>query len=512
MPSENNKRIAKNTLLLYFRMILVMLITLYTSRVVLSRLGVNDYGIYNVVGGIVSMFSILSASLSSAISRFLTFELGRINEAKLRIIFSTSVIIQGFLGLFIVILVESIGVWFLNDRMNISSERIVAANWVLQCSAVTFVVNMLSVPYNAAIIAHEKMQAFAYISLLEVSLKLGIAFLLYVKWFDSLIVYAVLILVASLVIRLTYARYCTTHFKECKFERSFDRNLVREMLSFSGWNFIGSSSAILRDQGVNIIINLFCGTAVNAARGIAMQVYSAVHGFSQNFILAVNPQIIKSYASGELNYMFNLSFRSSRFSYYMLFCVSLPLIIQIPWLLDLWLTVVPAFSASFATLVLLFGMVEAVSMPLQYINQATGKIKSYQITVGGLQMLNFPVAYLLLRAGFSPVSVFVASIIISIGCLGARLLILHKTVGLSITDFWRDVLTRIIIVSLIGSIIPCVMLVLWNPEFVMGHIILMVLTFSSTCLSAFYLGCDKNERDFISGKFVRIIKKIRRNA
>lgn len=512
MPSENNKRIAKNTLFLYLRMILVMLISLYTSRVVLSRLGVNDYGIYNVVGGIVSMFSILSASLSSAISRFLTFELGRNNDKRLRDIFSTSVIIQGLLGLLIVLLVEFVGVWFLNHKMNISVERVVAANWVLQCSTVTFVVNMLSVPYNAAIIAHEKMQAFAYVSLLEVSLKLGIAFLLYIAWFDSLIVYAVLVVFASLIIRMTYAAYCKRHFEECKFKFVFDRDLLKDMLSFSGWNFIGSSSAILRDQGVNIIINLFFGTAVNAARGIAMQVYNAVHGFSQNFILAVNPQIIKSYASGKIDYMFHLAFRSARFSYYLLFCISLPLILQINWLLGLWLTVIPKYTASFSVLVLIFGMMEAISIPLQYINQATGKIKIYQLVVGGMQMLNFPIAYLLLWMDFSPVSVFVLSIVISIGCLFARLGILHHSVGLPVGIFCKDVIRRVFFVTLLGSSIPIGLMFAWNPIMLSSRIMFLFIGFIMACLASLYVGCDKAERAFITDKLIGLLNKFRKNA
>lgn len=512
MPSEDNKRIAKNTLFLYLRMILVMLISLYTSRVVLSRLGVNDYGIYNVVGGIVSMFSIISVSLSSAISRFLTFELGRKNDKKLRTIFSTSIIIQGLLGILIVLLVESVGVWFLNHKMNISPHRMVAANWVLQCSVVTFVINMLSVPYNAAIIAHEKMQAFAYVSLLEVVLKLGIALLLFIAWFDSLIVYAILITLAALIVRFAYASYCKRKFKECNFEIVFDIGLLKDMLSFSGWNFIGSSAAILRDQGVNIIINLFCGTAVNAARGIAMQVYSAVHGFSQNFILAVNPQIIKSFASGKIEYMFHLAFRSSRFSYYLLFCISLPLILQINWLLSLWLTVVPRFTASFSVLVLIFGMTEAISIPLQYINQATGKIKIYQLVVGGMQMLNFPIAYLLLCIKISPVSVFVLSIIISIGCLIARLLILHHSVGLPVLVFFKDVLRRIFLVTLSGSLIPIGLMFVWNPVLLSGRIIHLFIGFIMAGLASLYIGCDKVERDFITEKIIGLISKFRKNA
>ena len=512
MPSQNHSKIAKNTLLLYFRMILVMLITFYTSRVVLSRLGVNDYGIYNVVGGIVMMFSIVSASLSSAISRFLTFELGRNNESKLKTIFSSSIIIQACLGLIIVILVETIGVWFLNNKMNISPERMVAANWVLQCSALAFIVNMLSVPYNAAIIAHEKMQAFAYVSILEVSLKLGIAFLLYIPWFDSLIVYAALIVISSLIIRLAYAIYCKQHFQECHFFLVFDKNLLKEMFAFSGWTFIGSTSSILRDQGVNIVINLFCGTAVNAARGIAMQVYNAIHGFSQNFILAVNPQIIKSYACGDIDYMFNLSFRSSRFSFYLLFCISLPLIIQMNWLLSFWLETVPEFTLQFSIWILIFGMTEAISVPLQYVNQASGKVKVYQLVIGGIQMLNFPLSYLLLWLNFSPVSVFVLAVLISLICLVARLLILHKEVELRIFTFCNDVLLKIIIVSIFGTIIPFTLFYFWNPTLVLSRITLMLITFASACLASYYLGCQKSERDFISRKIESALKRLPHNA
>lgn len=509
MSLEKHSRIAKNTLLLYFRMILVMLISFYTSRVVLARLGINDYGIYNVVGGLVMMFSIVSASLSSAISRFLTFELGRKNVSKLALIFSTAIVIQVFLSVIIVILVETVGVWFLNHKMNISPERIIAANLVLQCSAVTFVINMLSLPYNAAIIAHEKMQAFAYISILEVSLKLGIAFLLYIHWFDSLIVYAVLTVFAALIIRLTYAAYCKRHFNECHFIRGFDKSLLKEMFTYSGWTFIGSSSSILRDQGVNIVINLFCGTALNAARGVAMQIYNAIHGFSQNFILAVNPQIIKSYASGEKTFMFNLAFRSSRFSFYLLFCISLPIIIEINWIFSLWLTVVPDYSVPFSVWMLIFGMTESLSVPLQYINQATGKIKIYQLTVGGIQLLNFPLSYLLLRSKFSPVSVFILSVFISIICLGARLIILHYNVGLSIPTFCKDVMMRILAVSLVGTILPFSLLIFWDPQPVIGRLSLMLIALSTAMLSSYFIGCQKTERQFISKKITTILSVLK---
>lgn len=509
--SDKTGRIAKNTGLLYFRMLFTMLIALYTSRVVLERLGENDFGIYNVVGGIVAMFSILSASLSSAISRFLTFELGKRNTGRLRLIFSTSVIIQCGLWLIIALLVETGGVWFLNNRMQIAPERLYAANWVLQCSILTFGINLLSIPYNAAIIAHEKMSAFAYVSILEVALKLAVAFMLFIPGFDSLILYAVLLVATSLIIRLTYGMYCKRHFSECALEWRFDKALFKEMLSYSGWNFIGSTSAILRDQGVNIVMNLFCGTAVNAARGIAVQVNNAVHGFSQNFMLAVNPQIIKSYASGQTDYMFSLAFRSAKMSYFLLFCLSLPLILEMPWILGLWLTTVPDYTADFANLILVFGMSETISLPLQYMNQATGKIKVYQLTVGGLQMLNFPLAYLLLWLGLSPDSVFVLAIVLSQICLAVRLLILRSTLGLSVRRFISSVYVPVIMVTIIGSVIPigAMMMIPSGSTFV--RLAICITSFISAALTVYFVGCDKAERGFVIEKTGQLFSKFKRH-
>lgn len=507
--SANSKRIAKNTLFLYFRMLLTMAITLYTSRIVLKQLGVDDFGIYNVVGGIVSMFSIISASLTSSISRFLTFEIGKGSTDYLKVVFSTSITIQFFLALVIVFLVETVGIWFLNYRMTIAPERLYAANWVLQCSMVTFVINMLSVPYNAAIIAHEKMQAFAYVSILEVSLKLGVAFMLYIDFFDTLIMYAILIMLISLVIRLVYGVYCDRHFTECHLERKFDKGLLSRMLSYSGWNFIGSSSAILRDQGGNILINLFCGTAVNAARGIAMQVHHAVNGFSHNFMLAVNPQIIKSYASGERSYMMNLAFKSSRFSYYLLFCLSLPLLIAMPRILSVWLTVVPPYTVDFARLILIFGMSETISLPLQYMNQATGKIMVYQLTVGGLQMLNFPLAYLLLKCGFSPVSVFILSIVISQVCLSARLLILRRTIGLSIKSFMKNVYLRILSVTFMGISFPLLYTRTVASTSIACEVLGCTLSLVMALVSIYLIGCDDEEKKFVSDRIVSLFFKFK---
>ena len=263
--SANNKRIAKNTLLLYFRMLFMMAVSLYTSRVVLNALGVEDFGIYNVVGGVVAMFSMLSGSLSAAITRFITYELGKGNQENLKKIFSSSVTIQIGLAILIIVVAEAIGVWFLNMKMNIPDVRITAANWVFQFSILTFAVNLISVPYNASIIAHERMSAFAYISILEAIGKLAIVFLIVISPMDKLIFYAILMCAVALIVRLAYGVYCKRHFEECTYHFIFDRDLLKHMFGFAGWNFIGATSAVLRDQGGNVVINLFCGPAANAA-------------------------------------------------------------------------------------------------------------------------------------------------------------------------------------------------------------------------------------------------------
>lgn len=324
--SSNGKRIAKNAILLYLRTFITMCITLLTSRIILRSLGVNDYGLYNVVGGVVAMFSVLTGSLSAAISRFTTFELGKNDNERLKRVFCTSINIQIILIVVIVLLAETIGLWFLNYKMNIEEGRIVAANWVFQFSIITFVINLLSVPYNASIIAHERMSAFAYISILDAILKLAIAFLISFSPIDKLVFYALLLMLCGLVIRLIYARYCNRHFEECQYKIIFDKSLLKEMFGFAGWNFIGASSDVFRDQGGNIIINLFFGTSVNAARAVAMQVSSAITTFVNNFLTAVRPQITKSYASGDYSYMMQLIYRGSKFSGFILLFFALPVL------------------------------------------------------------------------------------------------------------------------------------------------------------------------------------------
>lgn len=502
--SDNNKRIAKNTLLLYFRMLFMMVVSLYTSRVILNALGVEDFGIYNVVGGVVAMFTVISGSLSAAISRFITYELGKGDLSKLNKIFSASVTIQLLLSLIIVVLIESVGVWFLNAKMTIPEDRIAAANWVLQFSIITFVINLISVPYNAAIIAHERMSAFAYISILEAICKLAIAFLIMISPMDKLVFYAILMCIVSLIVRYTYGHYCKKHFTECTYHFHWDKDILKKMFGFAGWNFIGASSAVLRDQGGNIVINLFYGPSVNAARGIASQVNSAVMGFVTNFMTALNPQITKSYASGDREYMMTLVYQGARLSFYMLLLLSLPILVNTHYILVIWLKLVPEHAVLFVQLILIFAMSESISNPLITAMLATGKIRNYQIVVGGLQMLNLPISYICLQLGAMPESVLIVAIVISQCCLAARLYMLRGLIGLSSIMYLKKVYFNVVMVTVVSVILPSLLAHSMSESFI-SFVFLSLVAIASAASTEFFIGCNKKERAFIINK-VRSVK------
>ena len=505
--SANNKRIAKNTLFLYFRMLFMMLISLYTSRVVLNTLGVEDYGIYNVVGGVVATFSIISGSLSAAISRFITFDLGKGDEKHLKRTFVTSVNVQFSIAILVLILGETIGVWFLNSKMNIPVERMDAANWVLHCSLVAFAINLISVPYNSCIIAHEHMKAFAYVSIIEAIGKLVIVYLLCISPIDKLIFYAILMCMIALIIRAIYGIYCKRHFKECTYQFMLDKDLLRKMFGFAGWNFIGASSTVLRDQGGNIVINLFCGPTVNAARGIAFQVNTAVQGFVSNFMTAVNPQITKSYASGEKEYMMTLIFQGARLSFYMLLFISLPVLINTNYILTLWLKTVPEHTVFFVQLSLLFGMSESISNPLITAMLATGRIRNYQLVVGGLQMMNLPASYILLRVGMFPEVVMIIAIIISQICLAARLFMLRKMIDLPVLRYMKKVYVNVLVVTLVSCIFPFFLAYKLEDSF-LNFLFLCFVSVICTSISIYYIGCNRNERKFVMTKLCSIKNKL----
>lgn len=495
--SHNTRRIAKNTLMLYVRMLVLMLVGLYTSRVVLSALGENDFGIYDVVGGVVAMFTIISGSLNSAVSRFITFELGKGDRSRLNRVYSTAVMIQLAIAVLVVALAEPVGIWFIRNEMTIDPARIPAAIWVLHFSLASFVINMLSVPQMASITAHEKMSAYAYIGLLDGFLRLGIAFLISRSASDRLVLYAALMAVAVLAVRAAYGIYCRRNFPECRFRLSRDLSLIREMFSFAGWNFIGVSAGVLRDQGGKILVNLFAGTAMNAARGVALQLGGAVQGFVTNFMTAVNPQITKSYASGDHGYMYYLMSKSSRMSYYLLFVLALPVLFNTEYILDLWLKDVPAHSGSFVRLFLVFALSESLSNPLITAQLATGNIRNYQLVVGGLQLLNIPVSYVLLKAGAVPEVTVMVAIAVSKICLFARLYMLRSMIGLPAGDFIRKVYLNVISVSAVALLLP---LAIGNmlPDTFGGFIISVSVCLCSAGISVMYVGLSRSERRELS--------------
>ncbi len=495
--SANNKRIAKNTLVLYIRMIFLMLINLYTSRLVLQALGVDDFGIYNVVGGFVTMFSLLSGALSNAISRFLTFELGRKNIERLKEVFSTSVTIQILLASGIILIAEIIGVWFLNARMNIPAERMVAANWGFQCSLLTFAVNLISIPYNACIIAHEKMTAFAYISILEVVLKLCIVVLLLFLASDRLIIYGVLLMVLAVLIRLIYGLYCSHHFEECHYGFTYNKKLVKEMIGLASWNFLGSSGAVLNSHGVNILMNLFFGVGVNAARGIAVQVNGAVSQFVSSFTTAVNPQITKSYAEGNLDHTFKLVFAASKYSYFLMLILVAPIVAETPFILKLWLNQVPEYTILFVRLTLFAALISTLSSSLYTLALASGDIKKYQLVVGGLSLSCFFITYVCYKSGMSVEYAYYVNIVIYIFILGARLMILSKLTGLSVRGFFIRVIIRVVIVTLLSFSFSILGYRWFHSSSLINVSFVILFCCASIILSVWFFGLRTKEKEYL---------------
>lgn len=502
MTGENHRgtRIAKNTLMLYIRMFALMLVGLYTSRVVLASLGENDFGIYNVVGGVVAMFTVISGALNSAIQRFITFELGKGADAQETKVYSTAVIIQFALALIIVILAEPIGLWFIDNKMTIDPSRIPAARLVLQFSLLAFVVNLMSVPQMASITAHERMSAYAWIGILDGFLRLGVALFIAHSSSDRLVMYAALMAGAVLTVRLAYIIYCRVNLPDCRFRLIFDRSLIKEMFAFAGWNFIGVTSGVLRDHGGNILVNLFSGPAVNAARGVAVQLNGAVQGFLTNFMAAVNPQITKSYASGEKEYMFTLVRRSSRLSFCLLYLIALPVIFNADYLLGLWLKEVPAHASFFVQLFLIFALSESMSNPMITAMLATGDIRRYQLVVGGLQLLNLPISYVFLKLGAMPEVTVMVAIAISQVCLWARLIMLNKATGFPILPFVSEVYVTLLLRVVCVTLVIPLLVNMVRPVGFAGFVVSAATCVIVTLVVVWGLGLEPEERRWVMDK------------
>lgn len=493
---KNNKRIFKNTLFLYFRMILTLGVSLYTSRVVLNILGVEDFGIYNVVGGVVTMMAFLSGAMSSSTQRFLSFELGKNDIRQLHNVFKMSMNIHLLLVLIVILLAESLGVWFLNTQLLIPVERLAAANLVFHCALFSFCCTIVGVPYKAAIIAHEKMNAFAYISIVEVLLKLAMVLLLTQYGDDKLEFYALLLSLVSFVVLGCYYVYARWQFTETCFSWYWNSLLFKTLFGYTGWSLFGNLSAIATNQGINILLNLYFGATINAARAIAFQVNAAITGFVSSLQTAINPQIVKSYASDNRQYMNQLVISGSKYTFFLLYTLALPVLLQTDLVLRLWLVEPPQNTVIFCQLVLIDALITSLSGSLMAAVQATGRIKRYQVIVGGILLLNLPLSYLVLINGGSADVVFYVVIFTSIIALTFRLLLLQTLINLNVCEFINRVLFKgfFVVVSTLSILY---FVDIKTSNLILDFIFMSISIVMVTIFLIYCFGLEKFERDFI---------------
>ncbi len=492
--NANNKRIAKNTGYLYIRTFVTMAISIYTSRVVLDALGVENFGIYNVVGGFVAMLSMFVNSLSASSQRFFAYEMGQ-SHPQLKKMFSVTISVHVIIAFAILLFFETIGLWFLNCKMNISPERMFAANWVFQCSVLSFVINMVSIPYLASIIAHEKMGAFAFISIYEATAKLTLAYSLTVMGYDKLIAYAIGMLLIAVSLRLIYSWYCHRKFPECRFSLMYDKVLYRKLLSFTGWNVFGASAGILNTYGINILVNLFFDVTLNAARGIADQVSHAVNAFAGNFTMALNPQITKNYSTGNYCYMVQLIYRGAKYSAFLLWIIGLPILIQVDFILDLWLVEVPLYAPMFVRLAILYSICNALSLTLYYGILATGNIKGYHIIVTTINLMAFPICYVAFYMGLGAEWGYWAAIIAMLLSLFGRIFMLHRQLRqFSILGYLNNTLIKVILVVVLSFLCVSFINSISNGTTFLNLAMMTSLSLLINMVIIFIVGFDSMER------------------
>lgn len=485
----------------------MLLISLYTSRVVLSTLGIVDYGINNVVGGVITMLGFLTSSLGGASSRYITYNLGKGDMAALKKTFGNILSIHFILAAIVLVIGETVGLWFMSTQLQIPPERETAALWVYQFSIFSSVLAVISVPYNATIIAHEKMSAFAYISIADAILKLLIVYLIVIIPYDKLIIYAILYFCIQAFDRIVYGIYCSRHFEETHTRLRYDGNLFREIFAFAGWTMNGDLAVIGYTQGLNILLNIFFGPAVNAARGIAVQVQGVCQQFCSNFQMALNPQLTKSYAQGNLDYMHSLLVKSSKFSFYILFFIVLPLVFKTEFVLKLWLGIVPEHTATFLRLILIVGLLYTLSNPIIVSVHATGKLKKFQLIEGTMLLTIVPIAYILLKFfGIRPEYVFVVHIAVELCTQYARMRIVLPMINMKLGDYVRSVLKPIAFVVFLSPWLPYITNITvhgqWSSFFL---VCIMCVLCISGCV--YLIGCTVSERMFIKRKLSGILIK-----
>ena len=505
-PSSNNKRIAKNTLLLYSRMFILMLTSLFTSRVVLDALGAEDYGLSNVVGGIIVLFSFLNQALQSATQRFLTFNIGRGDKNATHEVFCMSMNCFIILSIVAVILGETVGLWFVNTQLNIPEGRIVAANWVYQFTIVQFVVSLLRIPYNSAIMAYEKMDFFAYLSLFEVSTKLIVAYSLYITSFDKLIVYSLLYTIIPILLNLIFKVYCNKKFPTTKYRMMWNKELFLKIFSFSGWSLFGSMAVIGSSQGVNILLNRFCGVIVNAAVGVSTQVSSGLLGLISSFQMAFQPQLVKAYAANDEERLNSLIFHTSKLSFFMVLIIVIPLIFTLDGVLDIWLVEVPFYTSIFCRLYFISAAIETISTPLWMTVQATGIIKTYQMLMSIIIILNLPLSYITLKLGLPPYYVVAVNIVVCSLTSIVRCIYMKRKYSFPLVDFIKKVIVPIVKVTFCSISIPliiyCLIDNLYNKIWIVG-----IISIITTSVTIYLIGLNESEKELIKEFTNKIYKR-----
>ena len=502
----SNRRIAKNTVALYIRMILMMGIGLYTSRIVLQTLGVKDYGLYNAVGGIIGMFHIVTSSLSAAVCRYLTYSLGRGDKDRLKVVFSTSINIQLAIAIFIIVVAGTAGWFFLNYKMNVPDGRMDAANWVLASCILTSAIGLICVPFGAAVVSHEKMDMYAYLSILDVTMKLLVAFSLYFSPFDKLKTYAALLLSVSVLMSYIYICYCRRKFEECRYKFVYDRQLIKDMTKFAGWSFFGNGAWVLNTQGVSILVNMFFGVTLNAARGIASQVEGLATTFVNNFMVAMDPQITKLYAAGDLSNMHTLVCRGARFAFFMMLFFGIPCCLETEKLLSLWLGVVPEYTVLFVRLSFIASICTLLGHTLVTAQYATGDIKRYQIVVSIVGAWVFPLTWLAFKLGGDPSWTYIVYIAVYFLLVFVRIYLVKDMIQLSWVRYVKEVLVRGAIVALIAFIPPLAIYLSMPPTIFRFILVLLVsLVFSGVVI--YWVGMDAIERASIKRMFQSVLRR-----
>ncbi len=494
---KNNKRILKNTLFLYVRILFMVVITLYTSRIVLETLGIIDFGIYNVVASIVTMLGFISGAMTSSTQRFLSFELGRGDSKTLKNTFLMSVNINIILTVILSALIAIIGSWFINKQLNIPADRLFPATWAFYCSIISFCFSVISIPYISNIIAHERLNVFAIISIIDAMMKLFILYLVTKSQYDKLSFYSSLMALVSFITASLYILYNRFTFSITKYAFYWDNQLFKKLLSYTGWNFFGALAGVCSNQLTNILLNIFFGPAINASKAIASQVNSAIYGFVSSIQLSMNPQIVKTYSKNETNRTRDLIFIGSKYSYYFILIISTPILFKIDYILDLWLVNIPSYTAIFSSLVIIESLIASISNSLMSACNATGKIKLYQIIVGTIILCNIPFSFIALHRGAPPEAVYYISIALAVLSLTARIFIIRKIDNRLLVHFERAVILKISIVSFL-SFITVYVLNLLIPDSFIGLLFLYILSSASIIVFIWLTGTEKNERNYIS--------------